>query len=52
VLDVSQGRLVERGAADAVNGMTVGTELAVVNERLTVVHREFEVGDAAWREVA
>jgi two-component system chemotaxis sensor kinase CheA len=52
VMDVSPGRLVERGAMDAVDGMAVGTELAVVNERLTVVHRQFEAKDAAWREVA
>jgi two-component system, chemotaxis family, sensor kinase CheA len=47
VLDVSNGTLVERDAA------TDGLELALVKEKLTLVHREFGVkAKAAWQEVA
>jgi two-component system, chemotaxis family, sensor kinase CheA len=47
VLDVSGGRLLEK---DAVSGEM---ELALVKEKLTMVHREFSVKAApAWKEVA
>jgi two-component system chemotaxis sensor kinase CheA len=47
VLDVSGGTLLEK---DAEAGEM---ELALVNEKLTMVHREFSVKDApAWKEVA
>jgi two-component system, chemotaxis family, sensor kinase CheA len=47
VLDVSNGTLLERDAA------TDGVELALVKEKLTLVHREFGVkAKAAWQEVA
>jgi len=47
VLDVSNGTLLERDEA------TDGFELALVKEKLTLVHREFGVQTkAAWREVA
>jgi two-component system, chemotaxis family, sensor kinase CheA len=47
VLDVSGGTLLEK---DAVSGEL---ELALVKEKLTMVHREFSVKDApAWKEVA
>ncbi len=49
VLDVSGGRLLERDAMS--NGL--GMELALVKEKLTVVHREFGAKAAsAWQEVA
>ena len=47
VLDVSNGTLLESGAAND------GVELALVKERLTLVHREFGVkAKAALQEVA
>jgi two-component system, chemotaxis family, sensor kinase CheA len=47
VLDVSNGTLLERDEA------TDGVELALVKEKLTLVHREFGVkAKAAWQEVA
>jgi two-component system chemotaxis sensor kinase CheA len=47
VLDVSNGTLIERDVA------TDGLELALVKEKLTLVHREFGVkAKAAWQEVA
>ena len=47
VLDVSNGTLLERDAA------TDGLELALVKEKLTLVHREFGVkAKAGWQEVA
>jgi two-component system, chemotaxis family, sensor kinase CheA len=46
VLDVSRGTLLEQDAA------TDGMELALVKEKVTVVHREFGVKTAAWQEVA
>jgi two-component system chemotaxis sensor kinase CheA len=47
VLDVSGGTLLEK---DAEAGEM---ELALVNEKLTMIHREFSVKDApAWKEVA
>ncbi len=47
VLDVSNGTLLERDVT------TDGVELALVKEKLTLVHREFGVkGKAAWQEVA
>jgi two-component system chemotaxis sensor kinase CheA len=47
VLDVSPGRMLEEDAS--VNGM----ELALVKEKLTMVHRQFGArGAASWKEVA
>jgi two-component system chemotaxis sensor kinase CheA len=47
VLDVSGGSLIE---GEAANG---GMELAIVREKLTVVHRDVEMQSApAWKEVA
>jgi two-component system chemotaxis sensor kinase CheA len=47
VLDVSSGRLLDPDEA------TEGLDLAVVKEKLTLVHREFGVNAAAaWQEVA
>jgi two-component system chemotaxis sensor kinase CheA len=45
VLDVSAGTVLD--PEDAVDGM----DLALVNERVTMVHRELD-GQAAWQEVA
>ena len=47
VLDVSNGTLLDQDEA------TEGMELALVKEKLTLVHREFGVkAKAAWQEVA
>jgi two-component system chemotaxis sensor kinase CheA len=47
VLDVSHGTLLERDEA------TDGVELALVKEKLTLVHREFGVkAKGGWQEVA
>jgi two-component system chemotaxis sensor kinase CheA len=49
VLDVSKGTLLEEGAS----GKRSGPELALVKEKLTVVHREFDARRiSAWQEVA
>jgi len=49
VLDVSRGTLLERSEMSDQTGM----ELALVNEKLTVVHRELSVKpSSAWQEVA
>jgi two-component system chemotaxis sensor kinase CheA len=49
VLDVSPGTLLERNAMSDGTGM----ELALVKEKLTIVHREFSAKTrAAWQEVA
>jgi two-component system chemotaxis sensor kinase CheA len=51
VLDVSAGTLLERDAVT--NGMGPGMELALVKEKLTLVHREFGAkATSAWQEVA
>ncbi len=47
VLDVSTGRMLEKDAA------TDGMELALVKEKLTMVHHQFGAGAVtAWKEVA
>lgn len=46
VLDVSTGRMLEEDAA------TEGMELALVKEKLTMVHHQFGAKAANWREVA
>jgi two-component system chemotaxis sensor kinase CheA len=46
VLDVSSGRMLEEDAA------TEGMELALVKEKLTMVHHQFGAKAAGWREVA
>ena len=49
VLDVSAGTLLERDDDERSGGM----ELALVKEKLTVVHREFGAkATASWQEVA
>jgi len=46
VLDVSAGAVLDRD--DATGGM----ELAIVKEKLTTIHRDFDTRAAAWQEVA
>ncbi|HEU5341853.1 chemotaxis protein CheA [Edaphobacter sp.] len=46
VLDVSAGAVLDKD--DAMGGM----ELAIVKEKLTTIHRDFDARSAAWQEVA
>lgn len=46
VLDVSAGAVLDK--SDATGGM----ELAIVNEKLTTIHRDFDAKAASWQEVA
>jgi len=47
VLDVSKGRMLDESAS------TEGMELALVKEKLTMVHQQFGMKAAAdWKEVA